>query len=173
MKKLILCLLTVGLVSGLVGLVYAGDTAEITVTATVGTVASITPGTTTYAFGSGLLFNATYQASTPLIFENDGNGPETFAVTRTGQDTWTFDEGATMATAPAGNDNAKIGGNWGASAIPPTTMTIITTSGGCDEAAIAISGSANLWLGLWTPAQLSGSSAASGTATLTVTATMD
>ena len=175
MSKTVLLVLTVGLVCGLVGLAYGSNSATITVTAGVQTFASISPGTTDYAFATNLAMGTTYQAAWALLFTNDGAMPETFTVQLTSDVTWDFDtDQSGMGTVGGAVLQAKIGGNWGAAASDVTAMTQMTTTpAGPIASGILINGTTNLWLGIWTPPSLDTDVNAAGTATLTVTATTE
>ena len=179
MSKKLLLLLTVGLVCGMAGLAYGDTTATINVTATVGVELSLTPSATSYAFGTDLLYGTTYHGyagtatgsdHTPVIFTNDGCVKETLQVKWTGTPNWTYADGGSMFDAPTGNNNAKIGGNWGDTPLEVKAMTGLTDDGTTVESgAILVDETAKLWLGIWTPASLSSSSKYDGAVSLTVT----
>ena len=177
MSKTILLVLTVGLVCGLVGLAYADNTAEITITATVGTTASLSPLTTSYTFTGDLEYGTTYHVAHALIFTNDGKVSEYFEVTFDTSTNWNYDTAdGDMDAVPDTEDEAKIGSSW-TTKEEVRSMQLINnaTAGNANLKILDVSKgvSKSLWLGIWTPALLSSSSNATGEVKLIVTATME
>ena len=176
MSKKLLLLLMAGLVCGLAGVSYAASTGAISVTASVITpVASLSLSVTYYNFGTSLQFGTTYQATSAITVTNNGDVDQYFELKYEdtfGEDEWSYDNsGNVMTTASGSDDTAKIGANWGASALEVWTMTGLTTTDGLQSPNVAASGSQGLWFGIWTPPSLSSASNETGKVKVIVTAT--